>query len=61
VVVVEEVIFADGAHVGADAFSGAAVELLECHPLPLGRGLHDLRVDGVFAAIVRDMKLNGGA
>jgi len=59
--VVEEIVFAHGAHVGADAFAGAAVELFEGHPLPLGRGLYDLGVDGMFVAIVRNMELNGSA
>ena len=55
---VEEIILADGAHVGADAFTGAALELLEGHPLPLGGGLHDLGVDGMFVAVVGNMELN---
>ena len=58
-VVIEEVIFADGAHVGADAFAGAAIELLEGDALPLGGGLHDLGVDGMLVAVVRDVELNG--
>ena len=35
-----------------------AVELLERDAFPLGRGLHDLRVDGMQVAIVRDMELD---
>ena len=61
VVVVEEVVLADGAHVGADALAGLAVELLQRHPLPLGGGLHDLGVDGVLVAIVGDVELDGSA
>jgi arabinose-5-phosphate isomerase len=61
VVVVEEIIFAHGAHVGADAFTGAACELLERDSLPFGGGLHNLRVDGVFVTIVGDVELNGSA
>ena len=58
---VEEVVLADGAHVGAEAFAGLHVELLQRHPLPLGRRLHHLRVDGVLVAIVRDVELDGRA
>ena len=61
VVVVEEVVFADGAHVGADAFAGPAVELLEGDPLPLGGGLHDLGIDGMLVAVVGDVELDGSA
>ena len=61
VVVVEEVVFAHGAHVGAQAFAGLHVELLQRHPLPLGRGLHHLGVDGVLVAIVGDVELDRGA
>ena len=61
VVVVEEVVLAHGAHVGADAFAGLAVELLQRHPLPLGSGLHHLGVDGVLVAIVGDVELDRGA
>jgi hypothetical protein len=50
--VVEEVIFANGAHVGADAFAGAAVELLQSHPFPFCGGLDYLGVDRMFVAIV---------
>ena len=42
---VEEVVLADGAHVGTQAFAGAHVELLERQPLPLGGGLDDLGID----------------
>jgi hypothetical protein len=38
--------------------------MLNCfkrHPLPLGRRLHHLRVDGMFVAIVRDVELDGSA
>jgi hypothetical protein len=60
-VVIEEIVFADGAHVGADAFADSAIELLEGDAFPLGRRLHDLRVDGMQVAIVRDVELNRGA
>src|SRR5208337_422612 len=55
VIVVEEVILAYGAHVGADAFAGLAVELPKGQPLPLGCGLYDLGVDGMLVAIVGDV------
>ena len=58
---IEEVIFAHGAHVGADAFTGAAFELLEGHPLPFGGSLHDLGVDRMLVAVVRDVELDGSA
>ena len=58
VIVIEEVIFADGAHVGAEAFARLHVELLQRHPLPLGRGLNDLGIDGVLVAIIRDVELD---
>ena len=57
-VVIQEIVLAHGTHVGADALANFAIELLESDPLPLGRGLHDLRVDGMQVAIVRDMELN---
>jgi hypothetical protein len=61
VVVVQEIVFAYGPHLGADAFAGAAVELLEGHPFPFGGSLYDLGVEGMFVAIVRNMELNGSA
>jgi hypothetical protein len=62
VIVIEEVVFADGAHVGADAFAGAAaVELLKGNALPLGCGLNDLRVNRILIPVVGDVELNGRA
>ena len=61
VVMVEEVVFAHGAHVGANAFAGAAFELLQGHPFPFGGGLHDLGVDGMFVAVVGNVELDGSA
>ena len=61
VVVVEEVVLAHGAHVGADALAGLAAELLQRDPLPFGRGLHDLRIDWVHVAVVADVELHGSA
>ena len=58
---IEEVILAHGAHVGADAFADFAVELPEGDAFPLGGGLHDLGVDGMQVAIVRNVELDGGA
>ena len=60
-VVIEEIIFTDGAHIGADAFADSAIELLEGDAFPLGRRLHDLRVHRMQVAIVRDVELNRGA
>ena len=61
VVVVQEVVFADGAHVGAQAFAGPHVEALEGDAFPLGGGLHDLGIDGVLVAIVGNVELDGRA
>ena len=47
-IVIEEVVFADSAHVGAEAFAGAAVELLEGDALPLGGGLNNLGLNVGF-------------
>ncbi len=47
VIVIEEIVFADSLHVGADALPDLAIKGLESHALPLGGGLHDLRVDGL--------------
>ena len=44
VVMVEEVVLADRAHVGVDAFADVAAVLLQGEPLPLRRRLHDLCV-----------------
>ena len=56
VVMVQEVVLADGAHVGAHALVHLAPELLERHALPLGGRLHDLRIDGVLIVIVGNME-----
>ena len=61
VVVIQEVIFADGAHVGANAFSGPAIELLECNSFPLASSLNYLCIDRVLVPIVRDVELTGSA
>src|SRR5581483_10974638 len=61
VVVIEEVVFADGAHVGADALANLAVELLQRDAFPLGGSLHYLGIDGVLATIIRDVELDGSA
>ena len=45
VIVIEEVILAHGAHVGADALALFAFELLQRPALPLGRGLDNLSFD----------------
>src|SRR4029077_21093939 len=58
-IVIEEVVVADSAHVGAEAFAGAAVELLEGDALPLGGGLNNLGVNGIPVPVVRDVELNG--
>jgi hypothetical protein len=52
VVVIEEVVLADSAHIGADTFPDFAIELLQRNSLPLGRGLNNLRVDGMLVAVV---------
>ena len=61
VVVVQEIIFAHGAHVGAEAFAGLHVELAQGHALPFGGGLDDFGVNGVLVVIVGDVELHGGA
>ena len=58
VIVIEEVVFADGPHIGAEPFARLQVELLQRHPLPLGRGLDHLGVDGVLIAVVGDVELD---
>ena len=45
VVVVEEVVLAHRAHVGHQPLAHLHPELLQRHPLPLRRRLHDLRLD----------------
>ena len=50
VIVVEEVIFAHGFHVGANAFADLAVKLLQGHSLPFGGRLHDLGLDAFVEA-----------
>ena len=61
VVVIEEVVLADCAHVGAEALAGAHLELAERQSLPLRRGLHDLGVNGVEVAVVCDVESDGNA
>ena len=56
VVVVEEVVLADGAHVGQEPLARPHAELGEREPLPLRRRLHDLGVDRVQVAVVRDVE-----
>ena len=58
---IEEVVFAHGTHVSADAFAGLAIEFLERDAFPLGRGLHDLGVDRVFVPVVGDVERDGRA
>jgi hypothetical protein len=50
---VEEVVLANGAHVGEEPFAWREAELAQREALPLRRRLHDLRVDGVQVAVVR--------
>jgi hypothetical protein len=56
-----EVILADRAHLGADALSVGAAELLKRRPFPLGGCLHDLCIDGMLVAVIRNMELDGSA
>ena len=58
---IEEIVLAHGAHVGADTLANFAIELLEGDAFPLGCGLHHLRIDGMQIAIVRNVKLYGRA
>ena len=58
---VKKVILAHGAHIGANAFAGTAIELLQSHPLPFGGGLYDLGIDGMFATVVRNVELDRSA
>ncbi len=58
-VVVQEVVLADGPHVRVDPLANFTLELLERPPFPLGSGLHDGRVYGFFdseAAIELDRR-----
>src|ERR1039458_9676098 len=61
VVVVEEIILADGAHIGAEAFALLHAEALEGDAFPLGGGLNHLGVDGVHVAVVRNVELDRSA
>src|ERR1039458_9076228 len=61
VVVVEEIVLADGAHIGAEAFALLHAEALEGDAFPLGGGLNHLGVEGVHVAVVRNVELDGGA
>ncbi len=58
VVVIEKVVFADGPHVGADALTDLAAELFQRDSFPLGGGLHHLRVERMFLAVVGDVELD---
>ena len=58
-IVIQKIIFANGPHVSADALAGVTIELLQCDSLPFRRSLYHLRIDGILAAIVRDVELNG--
>ena len=57
-VVIEEIVLAHGAHVGANTLANFAIELLEGDAFPLGCGLHNLRVDGMQVAIIRNVELH---
>ena len=59
VVVVEEVVLADGAHVGDEPLAGLHAELAERHSLPLRRGLDHLGVDRVLLVVVRNPEAHG--
>jgi hypothetical protein len=61
VVVVQEIVSANGAHSGAQAFSDPHGKLFQRGPLPLGGRLDDLTIYGVFVVIVDDVELNGCA
>ena len=58
VVVIEEVVLADGAHVGAQALARLHAELLQRHALPLGGRLDHLGVDRVLVVVVGDVELD---
>ena len=60
-IVVEEIILAHSAHVGAQAFSDAHAEFLQRNPLPFRGGLHDLGIDRVLVVVVCDVELDGSA
>ena len=48
---------ADGVHVGIETLSGIEVVAVERHALPLGEGLHDLRLLAGLQDIERDRTL----
>ena len=51
-IVVEEVVFAHGAHIRANTLPDRATELFQRHSFPLGGCLHDLGVDRMKAVVV---------
>ena len=53
---IEEVVLPDRTHVGEQPLARPHAELAQRHPLPLRRRLHDLGVDRVKVAVVRDVK-----
>lgn len=61
VIVIEEVVLADGAHVGAETFAETHAEIAKSGSLPLGGGLNDLSIDGMLIAIIGNVELNGSA
>jgi hypothetical protein len=48
VVVVEEIVFSDGSHIGDQTLADFHSELLQCHTFPFGCGLDNLRTDWFF-------------
>jgi hypothetical protein len=60
VIVVQEVVFAYGAHIRENAFPHLHAELLERHTFPFGGSLHHLGIDGVLVVIVGKVELDGG-
>ena len=61
VIMIEEVVLAHGAHVGAQTVACVHVELFQRHSLPLRGRLNDLRVHGMDIVVVRDVELDGRA
>ena len=61
VIVIQEVVFADRAHVGAQPLSWLHVKALQGDTLPFGGCLHYLGVYRMDAAVIGNVELDGGS
>jgi len=58
VIVIEEVVFADRAHMGADSLPDFAIELTQGDAFPLGGRLNDLGIETMTIVVVVDVELD---